>query len=118
MRFRSELERVAPAESIVLLQRYVAADPTDWEALRALARAELALGHREEADHHFEACLKGDPENPRVWRDYLNMLNDRGDFDALKSALGEVPHAAEGDPDIWKLRGNLKERDQRLGRSR
>ena len=31
MRFRSELERVAPAESIVSAQRYVAADPTDWE---------------------------------------------------------------------------------------
>ena len=40
------------------------------------------------------------------------MLNDRGDFDALKSALGEVPQAAEADPDIWKLRGAFKERDQ------
>ena len=112
MRLRSELERVAPAESIVLLKRYVAADPTDWEALRALARAELALGHRDEADRHFQACLKGEPDNPRVWRDYLNMLNDQGDLDALKSALGKVPQAAESDPDIWKLRGNLKEKDQ------
>ena len=112
MRLRSELERVAPAESIVLLQRYVAADPTDWEALRALARAELALGRRDEADRHFQACLKGQPENPRVWRDYLNMLNDQGDLDTLESALSKVPQAAESDPDIWKLRGNLKEKDR------
>jgi thioredoxin-like negative regulator of GroEL len=34
MRMRSELERVAPAESIKLLRRYVAADPDDFEALR------------------------------------------------------------------------------------
>jgi tetratricopeptide (TPR) repeat protein len=112
MRFRSELERVAPAESIVLLERYVAADPTDWEALRALARAELALSRRDEANRHFQACLKGQPENPRAWRDYLNMLNDLGDLDALELALRQIPKAAESEPDIWKLRGNLKERDR------
>jgi tetratricopeptide (TPR) repeat protein len=112
MRLRSELERVAPAVSIVLLQRYVAAVPTDWEALRALARAELALGRQDEANLHFQTCLKNQPENPRVWRDYLNMLNDQGDLDTLKSVLSKIPQAAESDPDIWKLRGNLKEKDR------
>jgi tetratricopeptide (TPR) repeat protein len=112
MRLRSELERVAPAESIVLLKRYVAADSTDWEALRALARAELALGRRDEADRDFRACLKGEPDNPRAWRDYLNMLSDQGDLSTLESALSIVPPAAESSADIWKLRGNLKEKDR------
>ena len=39
MRVRSELERLSPEASISTLKRYVAADPSDWEALRALARA-------------------------------------------------------------------------------
>ncbi|MFO0890861.1 MAG: tetratricopeptide repeat protein [Isosphaeraceae bacterium] len=110
MRLRSELERVAPAEAIVPLERYVAADPTDWEAIRALARVELALGRREDAERHFQACLKGQPENPRAWRDYLNMLNEAGDQEALESVLKRVPLGAEGEPDIWKLRGSLKEK--------
>ena len=49
MRVRSELERVAPDETIKKLERYVAADPTDWEALRALAKAASALGRPAEA---------------------------------------------------------------------
>lgn len=40
------------------------------------------------------------------------MLSDQGDLDALKTALGQVPPAAEGDPEIWKLRGTLKEKDR------
>jgi tetratricopeptide (TPR) repeat protein len=110
MRLRSELERVAPAEAVVRLERYVAADPADWEALRALARAELALGRREDAREHFEACLKAQPENPRLWRDYLNMLSDLGDSEGLESGLRKMPPAAEVEPDIWKLRGNLEEK--------
>src|SRR5262249_6944573 len=46
MRIRSELERIAPTASVPLLKRYVAADPADWEARRALANAERALGQR------------------------------------------------------------------------
>ena len=59
MRVRSELERLAPEATIGVLERYVAADPTDWEALRALAQAELALGRKEDADRDFQACLAG-----------------------------------------------------------
>ena len=40
MRVRSELERIDPAETVGRLERFVAADPTDREALRALAKAE------------------------------------------------------------------------------
>jgi tetratricopeptide (TPR) repeat protein len=110
MRLRSELERVAPEEAIVLIERYVAADPTDWEALLALARDELALGRPEDAMRHFQDGLKGQPDNPRVWRDYLTMLHDRGDMEALSAAVAKIPQAAESEPEIWKFRGLLKEK--------
>ena len=48
MRMRAELERISHKESITHLRRYVAADADDLEALRALARAELALGQSAE----------------------------------------------------------------------
>ena len=110
MRVRSELERLAPVATISILERYVAGDPTDWEALRALARAELALNRKEEAGRHFQACLEGDPNNPRVWRDYLGMLHDTGDQEALAAVLATVPLVAESEPAIWRFRGFLKEK--------
>lgn len=110
MRVRSELERLSPDATLPKLKRYVEADPSDWEALRALARVELALNHREEAERAFQACLKGDPENPRVWRDYLNMLYDVGDQETLARLIEKVPPAAEVEPDVWRLRGLLSEK--------
>jgi thioredoxin-like negative regulator of GroEL len=110
MRVRSELERIAPEETIGRLERYVAADPTDWQALRALAKAELALGRRADADRHFRACLEGDPENARAWCDYLGMLHSSGDMDAWAALLARVPPAAEAEAEVWRFRGLLKER--------
>ena len=59
MRMRPELERVSPKESIEILRRYVAAASDDWEAIRALANAEKALGRQAEAAHHFHEILQG-----------------------------------------------------------
>jgi tetratricopeptide (TPR) repeat protein len=110
MRVLSELERIAPAASINQLERYAAADPTDWEALRALARAEFALGRKEEAGRHFEMYSQAQPDNPRGWRDYLTMVHDLGDLDAWVSLLARLPPSADSDPEIWKFRGLQKEK--------
>jgi thioredoxin-like negative regulator of GroEL len=109
MRVRSELERLAPEATIIQLARFVAEDPSDWEALRALARAELALNRKEEAQRHFQACLEGAPDNPRVWRDYLSMLHDTGNQETFAALLTKVPPTAESESDIWRFRGLLKE---------
>jgi tetratricopeptide (TPR) repeat protein len=111
MRIRSELERVAPAESVKLVRRYVAADPADFEALRAMANAELAIGQKAEAIRDMEACLRGRPEDSRAWRDYLTMLQSLGEIDAFNAALARVPAAAEVEPEIWLFRGQARERD-------
>jgi tetratricopeptide (TPR) repeat protein len=110
MRMRSELERVAPTESIGILKRYIAATADDWEALRALARAELALGLRAEAASHFQACLKGLPDDVRAWRDYLTMLLEQGDLDAFLALLEKAPKSAESEPETWMFRGVAREK--------
>ncbi len=79
------------AETIKVLRRYIAADPADFEALRALAKAELALGERAEAVRDMEACLRARPEDPRAWRDYLTMLQTLGEQDAFDAAMARVP---------------------------
>ncbi|MFI5454119.1 MAG: tetratricopeptide repeat protein [Isosphaerales bacterium] len=110
MRMRPELERVSQKESISLLTRYVAAAADDWEALRALARAELALGHHAEAARHFQACLKGRPDDVRAWRDYLTMLLEQGDLNAFLALLAKAPRSAETEPETWMFHGVASEK--------
>jgi tetratricopeptide (TPR) repeat protein len=111
MRLRSEVERVAYAETIATLRGYVAADPDDAEALRALARAELALGQTEQAAKHFQTCVKQHPKDARAWRDYLGMLLARGERSAFLAALAQAPAAAEAESRVWLYRGLAREWD-------
>ena len=110
MRIRPELERVSQKDSIGLLRRYVAAAADDWEARRALARAELAMGQHAEAARDFEACLKGRPDDIRAWRDYLAMLMEEGDLDRFLTLLENPPHGADKDAEAWMYRGVAKEK--------
>jgi tetratricopeptide (TPR) repeat protein len=111
MRIRCELQRVAPSESIKLLRRYVAADPHDWEARRALANAEMAVGQSAEALRDIQACIDGRPDDSRAWRDELTMLQSLGDLDAFNAALARAPKDAEAEPEIWIFRGQARERN-------
>ena len=110
MRMRPELERVRRRSRSTLLKRYVAAAADDWEALRALARAELALGNHAEAARHFQECLKGRPDDVRAWRDYLTMLLEQGDLDAFLALLEKPPKSAETEPETWMFRGVASEK--------
>jgi tetratricopeptide (TPR) repeat protein len=110
MRMRPELERVAPKQTVELLERYATAAPDDWEALRALARAEQALGRPADAARHFQKCLKGWPDNGRAWRDYLGMLLEQGDLDAFLALLAHAPKSAESEPETWMFRGVAREK--------
>jgi tetratricopeptide (TPR) repeat protein len=109
VRLRSELERVAQGEAITPLRRYVAADPDDGEALRALARAEQALGRASEAAKHFQLCLERHPGHARAWRDHLAMLRAQGDRSAFLAALARAPTAAGSEPQVGIDRGLERE---------
>jgi tetratricopeptide (TPR) repeat protein len=111
MRIRCALERISPVERAKIVRRYVAADPADLEALRALANAEVAVGQGDEAIRHIEAGLRAQPEDPRAWRDYLTMLQFLGEQEAFRAALARVPHSGDAEPEIWIFRGQLSERD-------
>jgi tetratricopeptide (TPR) repeat protein len=114
MRMRPELERVAPKDSIGILRRYVAAAADDWEAVRALARAEQALNNPAEAARLFQRCLKGDPDNVRAWHDYLAMLLEQGDSDAFLALLQNAPRSAESESKTWMFRAVASETAQDL----
>ena len=109
MRIRPELERVSPKDTIEILKRYVAADPEDWEALRALARAEQALGDSVEAARLFQLCLNSNPNNFRAWRDNLALFLEQGDQGAFGALLEKPPKSAEIEHETWMFRGVASE---------
>jgi tetratricopeptide (TPR) repeat protein len=110
MRMRAELERVAPKESIAQLRRWVAALPDDWDALRALAHAEFALGEHAAASRHFQACLKSRPDDVRIWHDYLGVLMEGGDLESFLELLLTPPPGADSEPETWFFRGIASEK--------
>ena len=104
MRIRSELERVAPRDTIEILKRFVIATPDDWEAVHALARAEQALGNHAEAARLFQVCMKGSSDSFRAWRDNLAMFLEQGDQDAFHALLAKPPKSAESQHETWMFR--------------
>jgi Flp pilus assembly protein TadD len=110
MRMRTELERIAPAVSVVKLRRFHAAAPEDREALRALALAEHANGRAPEALRLIRAYLESWPDDPRGWRDYLKVLHEQGDADGMEQALVQAPAPAADDPGVVRYRAIVAER--------
>jgi tetratricopeptide (TPR) repeat protein len=110
MSLRSYLERSSPQASIGVLRRYVAADPTDGKARRALALQAQALGLTEEADRNIQICLKTAPKDPLVWRDWLEILDKRGDSEGLARALAQAPPEADAEAGVWARRALIRTR--------
>ena len=96
------------------LRQFVAADPSDIESRRALAKAEQAIGQSDHAVRLMEDCLVDDSENPRVWEDWLTLLHERGALDRLAKALEKAPPPVRERAVYWNLQGLLHERATRL----
>jgi len=109
MRLRAELERVAHDEAVAKLRDYVAADPEDWDARRALALEELATGDAVAADRDIEACLRARPDDPLSWRARLEILDQRGDADGSRAAVDRLPPTTGDDARIWRYRGVVRQ---------
>ena len=119
---RTHLEQSSPDAAVARLVPIVAADPADWEARRALARAydavardldaagkpDDARGARGLADSILDACLVERPKSPRAWADRLDMLEGREDFAGLAAAEARVPAEADVEGRIWMVRGRLR----------
>ena len=103
LRMKSEMERINPSQSIVHIRKYVAADPTDWETLRALAHAERLLGQLPAAIDHIKECLQQRPDSSPAWVDYLLMLQEAGDQKGVAEAIAKLPPSTESEAEVWKL---------------
>ena len=110
MRMRAELERISHKESITTLRRYVAADSTDLEALRALARAEQTVGEIADAERHFRDCLKMRPDYVRAWHGCLALLLEQGELERFLALLAVAPPSADTDAETWYFRGIASEK--------
>jgi tetratricopeptide (TPR) repeat protein len=113
MRLRTEMERIMPVIAAEKLRKYIEADPHDWEARRALAKVNLVLSKPEEAKELVESCVRDRPADPRIWADYLTVLNDLGELDSLRSALEQIPPEVLADSGILKSRAWVLERDRK-----
>jgi tetratricopeptide (TPR) repeat protein len=113
MRLRTELERILPAVAAEKMEKYLAADPRDWEARRGLAKAKLALNLPEEARRHIEVCREERPEDPRGWADGLDVLHTMGDLDGLRQTVARLPASVAEHPAVLTHRARLLERDRR-----
>jgi tetratricopeptide (TPR) repeat protein len=105
MSLRTRLETSAPQVAAQVLRRYVASDPTDMQAARALARAAQALGRDDEATRLIQRCLAQGPGDPLVWREWVGILEARSDHQGMRAALGQVPPGAADA--LWKARGRV-----------
>lgn len=110
MRMRLEIERLAPEASAKDLRRYIAADPNDWQSLRALARAELGRNQGQESDRLIRDAIERFPEHPEVWIDAFRIAFERGDLEALRRCLDTAPRTVDRFGETWKYRGILHER--------
>jgi hypothetical protein len=111
MRMRTKVERIMPSVASAKLKKFLAADPADWEARRALAKVEAALNNPDEAKRLLDTCLHERPEDARGWADYLAILNDLGDLDALRQTTARIPAVIAEEPSYLKYRAQLLERD-------
>ena len=112
MSLKTRLERSHPSAALVMLRQAVAADPNDWEARRALARAANAEKSIEEADREINVCLAARPKDPKVWGEWLDMLRVREDFDGLVTVAAKSPPEADADPRVLLTKGRIRLQDK------
>jgi tetratricopeptide (TPR) repeat protein len=106
---RLDVEGAEPHEASQELERFIAADPGDFDACRGLAQHYLVLGRAREARPLAERCLEARCESLAAWETLLSCLNDLGDNDSLAEALDRVPEAASEMAWYWKFRGIVAE---------
>ncbi len=107
MQMRALVERIEPKEVSEVLGGYLAADATNWQARRGLARAEELLGRTTSADALLAQCLKERPDSIDAWRMRLSILVDRNQPETLAEAIRVLPGsiAQAGDGVILEAQG-------------
>jgi tetratricopeptide (TPR) repeat protein len=102
---RLDIEGAEPHEASQELEKFIATDPADFDACRALAHHYLVLGRAREARSLAERCLEARSESLPAWETLLGCLNDLGDKTPLGEAIDRVPETAREMAWYWKYRG-------------
>ena len=109
MRVKSELERLAPEATIGQLERYVAADRTDWEALRRWPVPNWLWAARKTPITISRPVSRDVPMTLEFGVTTSACFTTWGTR-TLGRLLAKVPPSAESESEIWRFRGLLKEK--------
>ncbi len=106
---RFELLEDAPATRAETLRRYLAADPRDWHARRALAEAETLLGHTQTALSLLDECLRARPDDLLARRTLLDILLREGDTRRHAAEVARSDTRTDVSWEVWTHRGAAAE---------
>jgi tetratricopeptide (TPR) repeat protein len=98
------------AKGIPLLERALAADPTNGPLALRLARAHVWAGRLPEADAAYEKLLARDPDNPALLLERGQVAAGREMFDQAQSLLAAAEKARPTDTRILRERANVEAR--------
>lgn len=99
-----------PNDTAATLERFVAGDPEDFAARRALGSQYTVLGRTSEARQILEACLSERPGDVRAAEFLAQCLLDAAEFDACEALLQRVSDEGRTKAWYWRHRGYLCER--------
>ena len=102
---RLDVEGADPHESIAELEKFLARDPDDFEARRALAQHYLVLGRSREARSLAEQCVRSNRQSLPAWQNLFSCLTDIGDHAALDESIERPPEPARETAWYWFFRG-------------
>jgi hypothetical protein len=86
-------------EALKTVEQWMAAEPSDFEALTWHARITGWRGRAHEAEQEFRILLKDEPDNPELLFGLAAALNARGQHDKALAALDRACPGPSGDPD-------------------
>jgi len=102
-RARCALSRGDAKRASAMAKRAIGFDPSDEASSLALAEAELALGHRDEALRWIHGLLAVDPSS-KAAKKLLGRISGTSEESGPRPSVAEVERAlSEGDPDVRKL---------------
>ncbi|GIW87489.1 MAG: hypothetical protein KatS3mg108_1813 [Isosphaeraceae bacterium] len=105
MRMRSEFEQSAPAISLDILGKFVAADPDDPHAHAGLAAALDHAGRLDEAEAELRKAHQLAPDDVEIRARWLESLYRLGRTDELEQQLRPDAATGTGHPTIARLIG-------------
>ncbi|MBI4422981.1 MAG: tetratricopeptide repeat protein [Elusimicrobia bacterium] len=76
-------------------ERILKIHPNNAAAHFGLAETERRLGFLDRAEAHYEATLKDWGDQPDIWRDYAEVLGDRGRLERALQAIGRSLELAD-----------------------